>query len=550
MKANACAKFCAVVVALLAGSVRSEVVDVDGDGVVGPHEAVEVARLWQQAAASVIPATAAWSLSGNAGTTAGTDFLGTTDDEPLELRVGGYRALRIEPNDTSPNLIGGSLYNFAEEDVVGAFIGGGGKGGSMNGVNDDFGTVGGGALNFAGKWSDSTDIQTHATVCGGSANRAYGKYATVCGGQHNLAEGYSSHVCGGALNTASGEHSIVGGGRENTAAGRWSAVCGGRANSATGDYSFAAGNHAQVQHSGSFVWSDPSGGAFGSSGINQFLIRAAGGVGMGTNAPATQLHVARNISGGAGIQNHVAAIENTSTGASPDILALKLNITTPTDANNYITFMNSAGNIGSIEGNGSGGVTLSTTGGDFAEYLPVRGSENELPEAGDLVGLLGGAVCLNTDGASRVFVVSTAPAVLGNRPEEGNMSREVPIAFVGQVPVRVRGPVQAGDWIIPSGQNDGTGVAIRFGDITINQITSIAGCALEGSASAEEKLVKVLVGVPQDRAWRELLRQNEARMVILEEQMKAMRGEVNLLKEQMAEAIQTKTLPLVSAQER
>lgn len=39
-----------------------------------------------------------WSLTGNAGTTSGTNFIGTTDDTALELHVNGHRALRLEPN--------------------------------------------------------------------------------------------------------------------------------------------------------------------------------------------------------------------------------------------------------------------------------------------------------------------------------------------------------------------------------------------------------------------------------------------------------------------
>ena len=43
-----------------------------------------------------------WSLNGNSGTTPGTNFLGTTDNQALELKVNGQRALRIEPDGTAP----------------------------------------------------------------------------------------------------------------------------------------------------------------------------------------------------------------------------------------------------------------------------------------------------------------------------------------------------------------------------------------------------------------------------------------------------------------
>ena len=68
-----------------------------------------------------------WSLTGNAGTTPGTHFLGTTDATNLTLAVNGGAALRLEPDATSPNLIGGHVDNQVTAGVYGATIGGGGN---------------------------------------------------------------------------------------------------------------------------------------------------------------------------------------------------------------------------------------------------------------------------------------------------------------------------------------------------------------------------------------------------------------------------------------
>lgn len=54
-----------------------------------------------------LPAAAFWQRSGNPGATPGSHFLGTLDDQPLELRVNHLRALRLEPHTNSPNVIGG-----------------------------------------------------------------------------------------------------------------------------------------------------------------------------------------------------------------------------------------------------------------------------------------------------------------------------------------------------------------------------------------------------------------------------------------------------------
>ena len=78
-----------------------------------------------------------WHLTGNAATTPGVNFLGTTDHQPLELKVNRQRVLRLEPGGPSaqlgdgvptgaPNLVGGAAVNSVASGVVGAVIAGGG----------------------------------------------------------------------------------------------------------------------------------------------------------------------------------------------------------------------------------------------------------------------------------------------------------------------------------------------------------------------------------------------------------------------------------------
>ena len=95
-----------------------------------------------------------WSLTGNGGILPGTHFLGTTDRVSLTLSVSGTAALRLEPEATSPNLVGGHGRNRVTPGVCGANIDGGGDGISPNLVTDDYGTVGGGASNQAGDAAD------------------------------------------------------------------------------------------------------------------------------------------------------------------------------------------------------------------------------------------------------------------------------------------------------------------------------------------------------------------------------------------------------------
>jgi hypothetical protein len=103
-------------------------------------------------------------------------------------------------------------------------------------------------------------------------------------------------VGGGFGNTSSGIRATVGGGFQNTASGEYSIIPGGIWNTASGDGSFAAGWRAKALHAGSFVWADTNDVDFASTSANQFLIRASGGVGIGTSSPSseTRLHVQAN----------------------------------------------------------------------------------------------------------------------------------------------------------------------------------------------------------------------------------------------------------------
>ena len=118
-----------------------------------------------------------WKLGGNSGTTPGTNFLGTTDNQALEFKVNGQRALRLEPVGSpaqNVNVIGGCAANAVASSFLGATIAGGGEFGSTCGT-------------------------THDQPC---ANRALAGYATVSGGIANTASGGMSAVAGGQWNTA------------------------------------------------------------------------------------------------------------------------------------------------------------------------------------------------------------------------------------------------------------------------------------------------------------------------------------------------------------
>lgn len=203
--------------------------------------------------------TSGWSLTGNSINPG--YFLGTLNNQPLELKVAGQRAFRLEPNPDSPNIIGGSSANSVTAGLEGATIGGGGRAGFANRVTGTYGTIGGGYNNRAGGdglFGDDNEAATVAggrfnaatenwsTVGGGEENLANGPFSVVGGGQSNNAGGQGATVPGGILNVASGFGSTVGGGAGNSAAGARATVAGGRDNSALGDYGFVAGQSNRV----------------------------------------------------------------------------------------------------------------------------------------------------------------------------------------------------------------------------------------------------------------------------------------------------------------
>ena len=184
---------------------------------------------WQQSSGGN-GSTNHWNLTGNAGTTA-DNFLGTTDNQPLELRVNNQRIFRFElPNSSSPNIIGGFVGNKVTLTGVGLFgatISGGGNKGAVNWVTDNYGTIGGGAGNLAGRPTGS-EITQAAT------------YATIGGGQNNLASGLNSTIAGGADNEASGNNAAIGGGQWNLAERAYVTIAGGQMNEAIGVSTWAS----------------------------------------------------------------------------------------------------------------------------------------------------------------------------------------------------------------------------------------------------------------------------------------------------------------------
>ena len=279
---------------------------------------------------------AAWLLEGNADTNPALNYLGTSDAQPLVLGANGEPLVRLEAiqpgtNSFTANIVMGTSDNIVRPGVSGAVIAGGGLPLSNpntffrpNIVAGNFGTIGGGHTNVAGIDDGNAGSGQWATVGGGVDNQAQGRattvgggegnfvldnWGTIGGGEKNTVRGVAGTVSGGVENVASEDESVVAGGGFSSASGVASTVAGGRLNCAGGNFSWAGGFRAKVRPAdasgqigfgcggvptaggggdqGTFIWADSQNANFQSTGSNQFLVRAQGGVFFGTGGPVS-----------------------------------------------------------------------------------------------------------------------------------------------------------------------------------------------------------------------------------------------------------------------
>ncbi len=232
-----------------------------------------------------------WQLSGNSGTTAGVNFLGTTDNQPLELWVNGQRALRLEPGldgtNGAPNIICGSSNNSSSPywwsvTPFGATI----SGGASNSVIADYSTVAGGLEN---------SVYSHYSTIGGGQRNLVGldyscDFGTIGGGFGNAIDSpdntlYST-IGGGINNLIMLGPGTIGGGEGNFIDwGAWSTISGGAGNS--------------IGQDGDAVsWAATIGGGVGNEIPAGTFSTIGGGVSNTVSANVSYGHAAATISGG------------------------------------------------------------------------------------------------------------------------------------------------------------------------------------------------------------------------------------------------------------
>ncbi len=217
------------------------------------------------------------------------------------------------------------------------------------------------------------------------------------------------------------------------------------------------------------------------------------------SVPDATLHVVGNSAGGDASQlsSYLTAIENTTGDPANNgyILGLVHSGTEPnsiTEKANFITFMSGQTIYGEIEGNGSQGIRYKTKGADYAEYLEKK-DLTEVLEVGDIVAVNNGKITKDTSTYQQLMVISGSAGVAGNWPGQDKGNFEL-VSFFGQVETKVRGRVMKGDFILPSGDGSGVGVAVSPELLTIQQRSMIVGRSWETSGDEGIKMVNVAVG--------------------------------------------------------
>jgi hypothetical protein len=159
-----------------------------------------------------------------------------------------------------------------------------------------------------------------------------------------------------------------------------------------------------------------------------------------------------------------------------------------------------------------------------------RTDEADKLAPGQVVGVRGGKISLKTEEADQLLVISSKPIVLGNMPDEQNAALYEKVAFLGQVPTWVRGHVEVGDYILSSGKNDGTGIAVAPEKIKLEDMDRIIGKAWSHSNNLLLSLINVAIGLNRNdliqiaASQQNRINNLEARMDRMEELLNNLNG--------------------------
>ncbi len=173
------------------------------------------------------------------------------------------------------------------------------------------------------------------------------------------------------------------------------------------------------------------------------------------------------------------------------------------------------------------GVEYSSGNGDYAEWLP-RINENEKIYPGEIVGVVGGEITKDLAKAEQVMVVSHNPIVLGNTPEASRVKDGNNIAFMGQVPVKITGPVRTGDYIVADPEIPGYGYAKNEFDMTVEDFKYAVGRSWDNHTEDGPKMVNTVVGI-HNGDYTKILKNMERKFDESENRLETLEDKVEVL---------------------
>ncbi len=180
------------------------------------------------------------------------------------------------------------------------------------------------------------------------------------------------------------------------------------------------------------------------------------------------------------------------------------------------------------------GVEYTSGNGDYAEWLP-RISETEYITAGDIVAVKGGQITKDLKDVEQIMVVSHRPIILGNTPDPERTYLGNNVAFMGQVPVKVLGPVQTGNYIVAHPTVSGYGIGKSPQEMTAEDFVLTVGRSWEENLNEGPKMVNTVVGV-HNGDWVNVVRKLQEKQKAYEAQFKVIEAKVNAL-DQKADAL-------------
>jgi hypothetical protein len=173
------------------------------------------------------------------------------------------------------------------------------------------------------------------------------------------------------------------------------------------------------------------------------------------------------------------------------------------------------------------GVEYISGNGDYAEWMEREDLEESI-SAGDIVGVKGGRITKSLIGAEQIMAVSTKPIVNANMPQNNRVELGNSIAFMGQIPVKIIGPVTTGDFIVAKGDIPGYGVAVKASQMTSEDFRLVVGRAWETIEVDGPKMVNTLVGV-QNNDFLKIIEKYQQKVNDAEARLDAIEKRLNII---------------------